>query len=274
MNLIIDATNIKSGGGLNSGLTLEATSASQYGTIDFKTYQGLAGQFLSAGSAFSNAIFTPNSTSFANYLPTGNVQLVAGGASGQILFATGGFALANERMRIDAAGNVGIGCSTPSSKLHVNGTISTTAMSVATSIACSSDKRFKKNISPLQNSLEKVLNLQGVNYDWKINEFPDKHFNEGQQIGFIAQEIEEILPLVVQTDADGYKAVDYSRLTPVLVEAVKEQQAIIAAQQAEITALQKQVASLEELKSQVAALTQLVMKQNDTNSNKAQVGDE
>ena len=178
------------------------------------------------------------------------------------------------RMTIQQDGDVGIGTGNPSYKLEVCGDIGTTAMSVTTGISCSSDARFKKNVSPLQRSLEKVLNLQGVNYDWRIDEFPNKHFNEGQQIGFIAQEIEEVLPLVVQTGKDGYKSVDYSRLTPVLVEAIKEQQAIIGAQQAEINALQSQVASLEELKAQVAALTQMVMKQNESAKANAQVGDE
>ena len=139
---------------------------------------------------------------------------------------------------------------------------------------CSSDKRFKKNVSPLQNNLEKILSLQGVNYDWRVDEFPGKNFNEGHQIGFIAQEIEEVLPMVVQTDKDGYKSVDYSRLTPVLVEAVKEQQAIIDAQQMEINTLKSELASMQELKAQVAQLAQLVLKQNESGTTKAQAGDE
>jgi len=159
----------------------------------------------------------------------------------------------------------------PPTALQVNGTIGTTAVSVTTGITCSSDRRFKKNISPIQNSLEKVLNLQGVNYDWRIDEFPNKHFNDGRQLGFIAQEIEEVLPIVVQTDKDGYKSVDYSRLTPVLAEAIKEQQAIINSQQAEINSLKSELASMQELKAQVAALTQMVMKQGE---GKSQVGDE
>ena len=66
------------------------------------------------------------------------------------------------------------------------------------------------------------MKLQGVNYFWKTKEFPDKQFTDTKQIGFIAQEIEKIYPEVVMTDKDGYKSVDYSRLTPVLVEAIKE----------------------------------------------------
>ena len=69
--------------------------------------------------------------------------------------------------------------------------------------------------------------LHGVNDKWKTQEYPEKHFTNGKQIGFIAQDLEKIYPELVSTDKEGYKSVDYSRLTPVLVEAVKEQQKII-----------------------------------------------
>ena len=60
-----------------------------------------------------------------------------------------------------------------------------------------------------------------------------------RQIGFSAQEIEKLFPEVVMTDANGYKSVDYGRLTPVLVEAIKEQQKQIDAQQQQIDELRK-----------------------------------
>ena len=47
---------------------------------------------------------------------------------------------------------------------------------------------------------------------------------EGEQIGVIAQEVEKVLPQTVLTPEDGYKSVDYSRFTPILIEAIKEQQ--------------------------------------------------
>jgi hypothetical protein len=65
-------------------------------------------------------------------------------------------------------------------------------------------------------------------------------FTEERQIGFSAQEIEKLFPEIVQTDAEGYKSVDYSRMTPVLVEAIKEQQK-------EIVELKKKVEQLEYL---------------------------
>ncbi|NTW33368.1 MAG: tail fiber domain-containing protein, partial [Bacteroidetes bacterium] len=66
--------------------------------------------------------------------------------------------------------------------------------------------------------------LQGVTYYWKAKDFPDKNFTDDKQIGLIAQELEKVYPELVVTDKEGYKSVDYSKLTPILVEAIKEQQ--------------------------------------------------
>ncbi len=87
-----------------------------------------------------------------------------------------------------------------------------------------SDIRFKKNILPLQNGLQKIISLNGITYNWRADEFTDKGFDDRQQIGFIAQEVETVLPQLVSTGADGYKGVDYTKLIPVMVEAIKEQQ--------------------------------------------------
>ncbi len=128
------------------------------------------------------------------------------------------------------AGNVGIGTTAPSEKLEVCGNVKVVGNmnanggSFASGVSCSSDIRFKTNIRPMKNALENVLLLRGVNYDWRVKEFPEKNFTAENQIGFIAQELEKIYPEVVFTDKDGYKSVDYSRLTPILVEAIKQQQ--------------------------------------------------
>jgi hypothetical protein len=81
-----------------------------------------------------------------------------------------------------------------------------------------SDERLKSNIETLDGGLEKILSMRGVTYIRNDNE------EGGQQVGVIAQEIEKILPQVVLTADDemGTKSVDYSRLTAVLIEAVKE----------------------------------------------------
>ena len=118
-----------------------------------------------------------------------------------------------------AQNNVGIGTNTPSQKLSVNGNICYTG-----SIGACSDIRYKKNLTPLTGALNSVLSLHGIYYNWDTDRFKDKAFTNDRQLGFSAQEIEKLFPEIVQTDAKGYKAVDYSRLTPVLVEAVKDQQ--------------------------------------------------
>ena len=85
-----------------------------------------------------------------------------------------------------------------------------------------SDLRYKKSIKPLTNALSNVSKLNGVTYYYRTEEFSEQGFNKEKQIGVIAQEIEKIYPELVTTDANGYKAVDYSKLTPILVEAIKE----------------------------------------------------
>ena len=102
----------------------------------------------------------------------------------------------------------------------------------ATSFVYSSDRTKKQNIKSLKNAVEIVQNLRGVEFEWKEN---------GQKsIGFLAQEVEEILPELVH-GAEGEKSVEYGNLTAILVEAVKTQQAQIEAQNARISALELQV---------------------------------
>ncbi len=92
-----------------------------------------------------------------------------------------------------------------------------------------SDGRYKKNIQNLQYPLDKIMRLRGVTYEMRADEFPLLHFSSGKQIGLIAQEVENIIPEIVSTNADGYKSVDYAKLVPLLIEAIKEQQKRIEA---------------------------------------------
>ncbi|MBL7813867.1 MAG: tail fiber domain-containing protein [Saprospiraceae bacterium] len=144
-----------------------------------------------------------------------------------IAFKTSRSGVSSERMRILSTGNVGIGCTAPQYTLHVVGTlgVSTSIRSPSTTsgaITACSDSRYKTNITPLSNALENILKMQGVRYDWRVNEFPEWSFSKRRQIGFIAQDLEKIYPELVETDEKGYKSVDYSKVTAILVEAVKE----------------------------------------------------
>ena len=104
------------------------------------------------------------------------------------------------------------------------------------SIASCSDIRYKTNLLPVSNVLSSLLALNPIYYNWK-KDF--KGYTDQRQIGFSAQEVEKMYPEMVQTDANGYKAIDYSRLTPVLVEAVKEQQKEIEVLKAKMERLEK-----------------------------------
>ncbi len=119
----------------------------------------------------------------------------------------------------------------------------------------SSDIRWKKNIRTIDNSLNRILNLRGVYYDWRVDEFPDKGFSKEKQIGVIAQEVEKVLPELVNTDNDGYKAVAYDKLTAVLIEAVKEQQKQIELLKNENKELSSQVADLSEVNTKLSLQT-------------------
>ena len=85
-----------------------------------------------------------------------------------------------------------------------------------------SDRRYKRNIKPLVKTLSKIECIDGVSYDFRKDEFPEKNFSDKPQIGFIAQDLEKIFPEMVFTDEKGFKSVDYAKMTPILVEAVKE----------------------------------------------------
>jgi hypothetical protein len=118
-----------------------------------------------------------------------------------------------------------------------------------------SDARFKKNFSNIENSLSKILKMNGLTYFWKRDEFKERNFSKEKQIGFVAQEVEQFFPELVQTDAKGYKSVDYARLTPVLVEAIK-------IQQKQMEDLKTKVAEISELREEISSLKSLFWKKN------------
>ncbi|MFL5814059.1 MAG: tail fiber domain-containing protein [Bdellovibrionia bacterium] len=126
------------------------------------------------------------------------------------------------------SGSLGIGVTGSAYKLAVNGDLNISTgnafkiagTSICTSSGCtaSSDRRLKENISSLENPLEKILQLQGVQYDWKDKQW----FSERHQIGLIAQDVETIYPEAVVTDSDtGLKAIAYDHLIAPVIEAIK-----------------------------------------------------
>lgn len=182
-------------------------------------------------------------------------------ASGRILQANNG---TSSRFFIESGGNVGIGVDDATQDLDVlnnarfrgvgssaySAPLNLTSTGILTT--ATSDARMKTNIRPLDASLEKVLHLQGVRFNWKSE--PDG----GDRIGFIAQEVREIVPEVVYTNpVDGYLGLNYAELTALLVEAVKEQQVLIDALRSrseEVAALQTRVRQLESREDRIRQL--------------------
>ena len=128
------------------------------------------------------------------------------------------------RMCIRNDGRVGIGITVPQHSLHVVGNILASGTVQAVGIPTPSDIRYKKNILPITSALKTVMALSGYTYLLRKEEFPEWSFDSKPQYGLIAQEVETVLPELVYTGADGYKAIEYSRIIPFLIESIKEQQ--------------------------------------------------
>jgi hypothetical protein len=133
-----------------------------------------------------------------------------------------------DRLEINGAtGQVDIGSNGDGSQIRAN------------AFTAFSDRRFKTDIDVLTNALDKLKKINGYTYKWKNK--PDRTI----QIGVIAQEVEEVLPEIVTTDKDGYKSVAYSRLSVLLIEAMKEQQKIIENQNVKIEKLNQNLKSTD-----------------------------
>ncbi len=133
------------------------------------------------------------STDYCNILYDGNTKFRNFGAGDEFQWRN---STNNIRMTLDDLGNLTIaGIYTPS------------------------DAKLKKNIVRLQNSLEKLTQLNGYHYNWI-----DVHGDQRLQTGFIAQEVEKLMPELVKTDSEGIKNINYNGMVPYMVETLKEQQ--------------------------------------------------
>ena len=147
---------------------------------------------------------------------------------------------------IDSAGNIGIGISSSLAKLHVNGS----AIKPGGGLwGTSSDRRLKKNIKPLENALHEMTRLRGVTYEWKE---PDKFANQkGQQMGMIAQEVEQVFPKWVRTGMDGYKILEIKGFSALTVEAVRELKQENESLKKQLAETNERLEALEKIVSQI-----------------------
>ena len=102
------------------------------------------------------------------------------------------------------------------SNIHSEGTVTAEGDIVA---YASSDRRLKEEITPISNPLEKINQIGGYSFVWNNEK---QNIYKGKDYGVIAQEIEEVLPELVQNRENGYKAVKYDKLVSLLIEGIKE----------------------------------------------------
>ena len=177
-----------------SGISSLPTLVSGSSQINFTQLSGI-----SSGIVSSSAQITP-------LLPAGTIS-----GSIQVLGSSTIMSGSSNNYQFNSIG-VGTAASTVAGEIRATNDI--TAF-------YSSDIRLKENIQPIQNALEKVESISGNTYDWKEG-YDEIHSHKGNDIGVIAQEIEEILPQIVTNRDNGYKAVQYEKIIPLLIEAIKE----------------------------------------------------
>ena len=105
-------------------------------------------------------------------------------------------------------------------------------LTITGTLSQASDARLKKNIVPVKNALEKVMQLKGYTYNWE-----DPLQEPTLQSGVLAQELQAVLPELVRQDDKGMLSVNYTGIIPLIIEAMKEQQKIIIKMQGEIALL-------------------------------------
>ncbi len=113
--------------------------------------------------------------------------------------------------------------SNPAASLHVTGDGLFTGNITA---YYSSDITLKDNVRPIESAIFKVQQIRGVEFDWN-EKSTELQQEKGHDVGLIAQEVEKVLPEVIQIREDGIKAIAYEKVVPLLVETIKEQQTLI-----------------------------------------------
>jgi hypothetical protein len=129
--------------------------------------------------------------------------------------------------------------------LKINGSAEAVAFTQVSDIA------LKKNITQLTDAVEKLSLLRGIYFDWNTTENPGVYLKGGRQIGVIAQEVEKVFPELVWVNDLGFKTVDYTKLSPILIEAVREQQNKIEDQQKQLESQNERITQLEKLISEI-----------------------
>jgi hypothetical protein len=181
---------------------------------EFKTFVNYISVFADFTiDPFNNRANTIRMTSRTPKITAGSATLSAAGAVSFAEINQGGIQIVTSATKLVRSDF------NSSDAFSVTGSLSATGNITAFN---SSDERLKNNIELIENPLDKVSQLNGVTFDWKDG-FDDVHNYEGHDIGVIAQNVLHILPEITKlNEINGYYGVRYEKLTPLLIEAIKE----------------------------------------------------
>jgi hypothetical protein len=205
-----------SGGGTPSlGGTVTLTNA---GVTSITTNTGLSSNVSATGAVTITNTITNNNqlTNGAGYLTTAVTSAVAGtgvavsAGTGAVTFSIGQAVATSSQVQFNS---LGVNTAAPATAGLIRATNDVIAY-------YGSDERLKENITPIENSLDILKQINGYYFDWK--EMPGIHENEGHDIGVVAQEIGAVLPEIVTTRENGYMAVKYEKLVALLIQTNKE----------------------------------------------------
>ncbi len=121
--------------------------------------------------------------------------------------------------------------------------------------AQNSDLRLKENIKGISDPMDIISKLNGVTYNYTPDQAPNKLLPTGKNYGFVAQEVQKVLPDIINKDDDGFLAMKYDAIIPILTEAVKVQQEFIADQDLIIA---EQDEKIDNLEARLAKIEQLL----------------
>ena len=158
---------------------------------------------------------------------TNAIKATSAGADHHVLCGTGGAPAWETDVRL---GGLGVGLAATNGEIKCSGDITAFA---------SSDSRLKTNIKPITQAIDKVKQISGYTFEWLEKE--GVHSQTGEDVGVLAQEVNEVLPEVVTTRDNGYMAVKYEKITPLLIECIKEQQQQIELLKEQVELLKQQL---------------------------------
>jgi len=246
------------GGNVGIGTTTPATQLHSTGSVRFAGLTSTTNPPRTIVSDATGNLFFVSGAPVTSYCSTANTIPMMSGANAM---GCSNITQVNNLANCTTGTHIGVG---------INGTPIATAISGSTcnnimltvngsalangGVWIASDRRVKKDIVSIESGLEKVLQMRGVHYSFDNREFQDMELPEGTTSGFIAQELQEIIPEAVGQTEKGLHVVNYDVIIPYLVASIQEQNKIIEEQKLSLNEYSQKLSHIENKLSKVTGL--------------------